>query len=109
MSLEAIAAPMIVLISTEKAELLKRLAFELIHTSPGIDQTPGAAGGEACIAYAARILARVLHDHRRLEWSEARILENYLTRQAADLVNACAYAESQPEEIEHAQHKNGQA
>lgn len=47
-----------------------------------------------------RIPVWVLAGYRRLGWSEARILENYPTLSAADLVNAWAYADAHPDEIE---------
>jgi uncharacterized protein (DUF433 family) len=42
-------------------------------------------------------------------WSEARILENYPTLRAADLVNTWAYADAHPDEIEQAILENEEA
>ena len=81
------------LTSAEKAEVLKRLALELTHTWPGIETTPGVLGGTACIAH-TRIPVWVLEGYRRLGWSEAKILDNYPTLRAADLVNAWTYADA---------------
>ena len=60
-----------------------------------IEKQPDVAGGEACIVR-TRIPVWVLENHRRLGWSEARLLENFLTLRAVDLVNAWAYAASHP-------------
>jgi uncharacterized protein (DUF433 family) len=92
----------------EKAEVLKRLALDLMHTWPGIEKTPDVAGGAACIAH-TRIPVWVLEGYRRLGWSEAKLLENYPTLRAADLVNAWAYADAHPEEIEQTIRANEEA
>jgi uncharacterized protein (DUF433 family) len=83
----------------EKAELVRRWMQELVNTWPGIEKTPGVAGGEACIVR-TRIPVWVLENYRRLGWSESVILENYPGLRAADLVNAWAYVDAHLEEIE---------
>lgn len=65
-------------------------------------------GGDACIVR-TRIPVWVLENYRRLGWSEARILENYPTLRAADLVNAWAYADSHKDEIERTIRENEEA
>ena len=85
----------------EKAHLLQILARDIANAWPGIEKTPGVAGGEACIVR-TRVPVWVLENYRRLGWSEARILENYPTLRAVDLVNAWAYAEAHKSDIEQA-------
>jgi len=85
----------------EKAEVVQRLALEIANAWPGIEKTPDVAGGEACIVR-TRITVWVLENYRRLGWSEARILENYPSLRAADLVNAWAYADTHRAEIDQA-------
>lgn len=108
MSLKEITAHLDRLSSAEKAELLKRLALELSHGWPGIEKLPDVAGGEACIAH-TRIPVWVLDGYRRLGWSEAKILENYSTLHASDLVVAWAYADAHQSEMDNAIRKNEQA
>src|SRR3972149_4670066 len=94
--------------AAEKAQAIKVLTLDLTNTWPGIEKTPGVAGGEACIVR-TRIPVWVLEGYRRLGWSEARLLENYPTLRAADLVNAWAYADAHPEEMERAIRLNAEA
>ena len=77
------------------------LARDIGNTWPGVEKTADVAGGTACIVR-TRVPVWVLENYRRLGWSEARILENYPTLRAADLVNAWAYADAHQEEIEQA-------
>lgn len=83
----------------EKAQLLQRVARDLGDAYPGIESTPGVAGGEACIVR-TRIPVWVLEQARRLGTSEAEILRAYPSLRAEDLVNAWAYARSHRAEIE---------
>ncbi|WP_437332357.1 DUF433 domain-containing protein [Sorangium sp. So ce394] len=53
-----------------------------------------------------RIPVWALERHRRLGWSEARILDNFPTLRAADLVNAWSYVDAHPEEIERSIQEN---
>jgi uncharacterized protein (DUF433 family) len=85
----------------EKEELLQILARDIGNAWPGIEKTPDVSGGDACIVR-TRIPAWVLESYRRLQWSEARILENFPTLRAADLVNAWAYASTHAGEIQQA-------
>ena len=82
----------------EKAELVRRWIQDITNVYPGIEKTAGVAGGEACIVR-TRIPVWVLENYRRLGWNEARILENYPSLRASDLVNAWAYFESHEPEI----------
>ena len=83
----------------EKAHLLQKVARELGAAVPGIDMDPGVCGGEACIAR-TRIPVWLLVRARRLGASEATLLQAYPTLRAEDLVNAWAYAQLHPTEIE---------
>ena len=83
----------------EKAEVVQRFALEIANTWPGIERTPGVAGGSACIVR-TRIPVWTLENYRRLGWSEARILENFPSLRAADLVNTWAYAFDHKAEID---------
>lgn len=89
----------------EKAHLLQLLARDIANAWPGVEKTPGVVGGEARIVR-TRIPVWTLENYRRLGWSEARILQNYPTLRAADLVNAWAYADAHREEIEQAIREN---
>lgn len=71
----------------------------------GIQKTPGVCGGDACIRQ-TRIPVWVLVNASRLGISESELLEDYPTLRAADLVNAWAYAEAYPDEIERAIQEN---
>lgn len=92
----------------EKAELVRRLIQEITNAWPGIEKTSGVAGGEACIVR-TRIPVWALENYRRLGWSEGTILENYPSLRAADLVNAWAYVDAHPKEIERAIRENEKA
>lgn len=107
-SLKELEADIAALTPAEKVEVLKMLTNDLTHTWPGIEKTPGVAGGEACIVR-TRIPVWTLEGYRRLGWSEARILENFSTLRASDLVNAWAYASAHNEEISRALQANEEA
>jgi uncharacterized protein (DUF433 family) len=99
MGLKDLEPQLLALSPAEKAEALKLLTLDLTHTWPGIEKTPGVVGGAACVVR-TRIPVWALENYRRLGWSEARVLENYPTLRAADLVNSWAYADAHPDEIE---------
>ena len=99
MGLKDLESQLLALSPAEKAEALKMLTLDLTHTWPGIERTPGVVGGAACVVR-TRIPVWALENYRRLGWSEARVLENYPTLRAADLVNAWAYADAHADEIE---------
>jgi uncharacterized protein (DUF433 family) len=92
----------------EKAELLQMLARDIANAWPGIEKTPGVCGGDACIVR-TRIPVWMLESYRRLGWSEARLLENFPTLRAADLVNAWAYASAHADEIQQSIRENEEA
>src|SRR3990170_6697374 len=101
MTLRELEAQLANLSRAEKAEVVQRFALEIANTWPGIERTPGVAGGAACIVR-TRIPVWTLENYRRLGWSEARIMENFPTLRAADLVNAWAYADTHRAEIDQA-------
>ena len=88
-----------------KAELLKRLAEELVGEWPGIESDPAVAEGAPCIVR-TRIPLWVLESYRRQGRTEARILANYPTLRAADLVQAWAYIAAHREAIDAAIEEN---
>ena len=101
MTLQDLEKQLAALRPAEKAELLRKLTLDLAGACPGIEKTPGITGGDACIVR-TRIPVWTLVNYRRLGWTEARMLENFPTLRAADLVNAWAYAEAHVDEIEQA-------
>jgi uncharacterized protein (DUF433 family) len=98
-------ATLTALSKAEKAEVVERLAQEIGDSWPGIEKTPGVAGGSACIVR-TRISVWVLENYRRLGWTEAKILANYPTLRAADLVHAWAYVAAHRQEIDEAIQEN---
>src|SRR5262249_8196742 len=92
----------------EKAHLLRLLAIDLGEAWPGIERTPGVAGGDPCVVR-TRIPRRTLETHPRLGWSEGRILDTFRALRAADLVNAWAYVAGHAAEIEDASRENEEA
>lgn len=107
-SLRDLEQELIQLSRSEKAHLLQRLVADLGEAWPGIERTPGVAGGEACVVR-TRIPVWTLENYLRLGWSEARILENFPTLRAADLVNAWAYAAAHRSELDQAIRENEEA
>jgi uncharacterized protein (DUF433 family) len=92
-------AELTALSKAEKAEVVERLAQEIGDAWPGIEKTPGVAGGSGCIVR-TRIPVWVLEGYRRLGWTEAKILASYPTLRAADLVHAWAYVDAHRPEID---------
>jgi uncharacterized protein (DUF433 family) len=84
----------------EKAQVLQWIARDMSGLFPGIESTPGVAGGEACLVR-TRIPVWVLVQARKLGSSEAAILNAYPTLRAEDLTNAWAYYRAHKDEIEH--------
>jgi uncharacterized protein (DUF433 family) len=101
MSPSELIAELSALSKAEKAEVVELLAREIGDAWPGIDKTPGIAGGSACIT-PTRIPVWVLEGYRRLGWTEAKIFASYPTLCAADLVHAWAYVEAHRQEIDEA-------
>jgi uncharacterized protein (DUF433 family) len=99
MTLKELENQILALPPTEKAEIIQSLTKSISSGAKGITKTPGVCGGEACIA-GTRIAVWLLVEARRLGISEAQLLQDYPHISAADLVNAWAYADAHPEEIE---------
>ena len=98
-------AELAALSKAEKAEVVERLALEIGDAWPGIEKTEGVAGGSACIVR-TRIPVWVLEGYRRAGWTEAKILANYPTLRAADLVHAWAYVDRHRQEVDDAIRQN---
>lgn len=101
MILKELEAQLTALTPAEKAEAIQILVSSLTHSGLAIQKTPGVIGGDACIGK-TRIPVWLLVSYRRQGANDAHILEGYPQLSAADLVNAWAYAEAFPEEIEAA-------
>ncbi len=108
MTLRELEPQLATLSLAEKATLVQRFALEITQTWPGIERTPGVAGGEACVVR-TRIPVWTLENFRRLGWTEAQLLENYPTLHAIDLVQAWAYADAHRAEIDRAIAENENA
>jgi len=89
----------------DKAEVVERLAPDIVGVWPGIEKTAGVCGGSACIVR-TRIPVWVLEGYRRLGWTEAKLLESYPTLRAADLVHAWAYVDAHRQEIDEEIRRN---
>lgn len=85
--------------AAEKAQILQWIAQELSGASPGIESTPGVAGGTPCIVR-TRIPVWLLVNARNLGTSEVDLLRSYPTLTAEDLANAWAYYRMHRQEIE---------
>lgn len=92
----------------EKAQLLQWIVCDLGDVFPGIETTPGVAGGEPCIVR-TRIPIWVLEQARRLGVSEADLLRAYPSLRAEDLVGAWAYVRSHRDEIDQQIRENEDA
>lgn len=105
MTVKDLETEILALTKAEKVEVIRILTQNFLHSSRGISKTPGVVGGDACIA-GTRMPVWSLVNDRRLGASDALILECFPHLSAADLVNAWAYAEAYPEEIEQAIREN---
>jgi uncharacterized protein (DUF433 family) len=101
MTLKELETQLIALTPEEKAQAIQILTQTLTNKPLGITKNSGICGGDACIA-GTRIPVWSLIESRRLGISEAQLLDDYPHISAADLVNAWAYADAHPEEIEEA-------
>lgn len=108
MSLKELETQLLALTPEEKAQAIQILIQTLTNKPLGITKTPGICGGDACIT-GTRIPVWGLIESRRLGISEAQLLDDYPHISAADLVNAWAYADAHPQEIEEAIRKNQEA
>jgi len=105
MTLKELKQHLLALSPSEKLKAIELLAQSLGNTWQGIEKTPGVCGGDARIA-STRIPIWVLVEARRLGYSDHDLLKSYPTICAGDLVNAWAYAQAYPDEIEGAIQRN---
>jgi len=105
MTIQELETQVLSLNLADKAKLISILTQNLTNGSLGIKKTLGVCGGDACIGN-TRIPVWVLVGYRRLGSSDAELLKCYPHLTAADLVNAWAYADAYPEEIETAIREN---
>jgi uncharacterized protein (DUF433 family) len=105
MTQQELEIQLLTLSPTEKAKAIQLLTQTLSNGSLGIKKTAGVCGGDACVGN-TRIPVWSLANDRRLGMSDARILEAFSQLSAADLVNAWAYADAHPDEIEAAIREN---
>jgi len=70
-----------------------------------MEKTTGVVSGNACIVR-TRIPVWTLINYRRLGASDEDILSDFPTLSSSDLLNAWAYAEAYPDEIEQAIREN---
>lgn len=101
MTRQEISQQLLNLSLVDKAQMIESLTKNLSKRAKGITKTPGVCGGEACIA-GTRIAVWLLVEAQQLGISEAQLLQDYPHLTAADLVNAWAYADAYPSEIEKA-------
>ena len=108
MTLKELEKQLLALTPGEKTQAIQLLVQSLSNSSLGIKKTPGVCGGDACVGN-TRIQVWVLVGYRRLGCSDAELFKCYPHLTAADLVNAWAYADAYPEEIETAIRENEEA
>jgi uncharacterized protein (DUF433 family) len=101
MAIQDLQTQLLALPPDEKVKLIQILSESLETSWQGISKTSEVMGGEACIRE-TRIPVWLLVSYSRLGLSEAKLLENYPTLSAHDLVNAWNYASAYPDEIEAA-------
>ena len=83
----------------EKVRVLEWIVRDLGKAFPGVESTPGVAGGEPCIIR-TRIPVWALVRARQLGASEADLLRSYPSLHAEDLVHAWSYYDFHREEID---------
>jgi uncharacterized protein (DUF433 family) len=97
--LEKVQSVVASLSRAEKVRVLEWIFQDLGEGHPGIETTPGVAGGEPCIIR-TRIPVWALVRARQLGASEADLLRSYPRLRAEDLVHAWGYHLSHREEID---------
>lgn len=119
MALEELETKLVSLSPYEKVQVIQILTKSLVPLWPeldrvikildqtfsdkwaGIKKISGVMGGDACISN-TRIPVWLLVSYRRLGATDTEILQDYPELNAADLINAFAYAEAHSHEIEMA-------
>jgi len=105
MTIQELKTQLLSLTCEEKAQAIQILINSLNHNFFGIEKTTGVVGGDACIVR-TRIPVWTLMNYRRLGASDDDILSDFPTLSPSDLLNAWAYAEAYPDEIEQAIREN---
>ena len=108
MSWKNLEPQLLALTPAEKTRAIAILVESLASQSSGIEKTPGVCGGDACIV-GTRIPVWVLVNYRRLEVSDAELLNCYPSLRVTDIENAWAYYEANVDEIETAIRENEEA
>jgi uncharacterized protein (DUF433 family) len=101
MTIQSLQTQLLALTPEEKSQMIQFLSSSLATPWQGINKTPNLMGGEACIRD-TRIPVWLLVSYSRMGLSEAKLLDNYPSLTATDLVNAWSYASANPDEIERA-------
>ena len=101
MTTQELQTQLLSLSSIERTNLIQFLTHSLEAPWQGICKTPGVMGGESCVRE-TRIPVWLLVSHTRLGLNEAKLLDNYPTLTAKDLVNAWSYASAYTDEIDRA-------
>ena len=101
MTIQSLQTQLLALTPDKKYQTIQLLTSSLATPWQGISKTSDLMGGEACIRD-IRIPVWLLVSYIRLGLSEAKILDNYPTLTASDLVNAWSYTIANPEEIDRA-------
>ena len=105
MTIQELQTQLLSLTPIEKSNLIHFLSSSLETPWQGIHKTDGVMGGEACIRD-TRIPVWLLVSYSRLGLSEAKLLENYPSLTAIDLVNAWGYNSANAAEIVGAASRN---
>lgn len=105
MTIQELESQVLTLNPVDKAKLISILTQTLTNGSLGIKKTPGVCGGDACVGN-TRIPVWSLVNYRSLGANDGLILQDFPHLSAADIVNAWAYADAYPEEIEAAIARN---
>jgi uncharacterized protein (DUF433 family) len=101
MSVQELEPQLVALSPEDKVQVIEMLAHELGGQWLGIEKNERVAGGQACIVR-TRVPVWTLEGYRQLGWSDERILENYPTLRASDLLNAWVYVRDHRQEIQDA-------
>ena len=98
MTFDSIRDAVLLLPKGDQVRILTLVALEVSDAHPGIDFQDNICGGSARIIR-TRIPVWLLEHARTLGASEAKLLRDYPTLTAQDLVNAWAYARANRAEI----------
>ncbi len=108
MTIQELQIQLLSLTPDEKSNLIHLLSGSLETPWQGIHKTADVMGGEACIRD-TRIPVWLLVSYTRLGLNESKLLDNYPTLTATDLVNAWSYNIANSDEIDRAIAKQEEA